>query len=296
MMHEPFAEWAALYAVGALDGEEQTRFETHLAAGCKTCSNTLYDLSAVAAALPQTLPNAPLRPQIREQLMARVRADTVLPVTAASRTPALREVPLQTKRAYSWAWRDLLPWAGGLAVAGLAGIAVWSLHDAHVQLGDQRAAITQIEAKKTQLAAELQRREQELAQERLLTALISSTDTRVASMFGTEPDAMKAEGWIVWSPSKERGFIVVHFLPELPAGKEYQLWAVAGQEALPAGAFTVDSIGHNALMVQVEVAQPERFEITVEPTGGVGAPSGPVMMRGSPEPAPKHKLHLNIQG
>jgi anti-sigma-K factor RskA len=85
----------------------------------------------------------------------------------------------------------------------------------------------------------------------------------------------------VWSPEKKRGFIVVHFLPPLPAGKQYQLWVIAGRQALPAGVFNVDTVGHNALTVQVGVAHPDRFAITVEPVGGRSVPSGPVMMKGS---------------
>lgn len=41
------------------------------------------------------------------------------------------------------------------------------------------------------------------------------------------------------------------FLPPLPAGKQYQLWVIAGRQALPAGVFNVDAVGHNALTVQV---------------------------------------------
>ena len=63
--------------------------------------------------------------------------------------------------------------------------------------------------------------------------------------------------------------------------QQYQLWVVAGRQALPAGVFNVDAVGHNALTVPVGVVHPDRFEITVEPVGGRSVPSGPVMMKGS---------------
>jgi anti-sigma-K factor RskA len=75
--------------------------------------------------------------------------------------------------------------------------------------------------------------------------------------------------------------MVVHFLPALPVGKTYQLWAITGQQALSAKVFQVDTAGHTSLMVPVAVAHPDRFEITVEPVGGVTVPSGPVMLQGS---------------
>ena len=55
--------------------------------------------------------------------------------------------------------------------------------------------------------------------------------------------------------------MVVHYLPALPVGKTYQLWAITGQRALSASVFQVDAIGHTALMVPVAVAHPDRFEI-----------------------------------
>ena len=55
-----------------------------------------------------------------------------------------------------------------------------------------------------------------------------------------------------------------------------------GQQALSARVFQVDTVGHTALMVPVAVAHPDRFEITVEPVGGVAIPSGPVMLHGHP--------------
>ena len=35
MVHEPFGEWSALAAVGALDGAERARFDAHLASGLR---------------------------------------------------------------------------------------------------------------------------------------------------------------------------------------------------------------------------------------------------------------------
>lgn len=32
--------------------------------------------------------------------------------------------------------------------------------------------------------------------------------------------------------------------------QQYQLWVVAGRQALPAGVFNVDAVGHNALTVR----------------------------------------------
>src|SRR4029434_4370566 len=137
-----------------------------------------------------------------------------------------------------------------------------ALYDTQLQLGKQQGV--------NQHLAE------ELVQERALTTLIAHTDTRVAALASPQPTTPPAAGWIVWSPAKQRGFMVVHFLPALPAGKTYQLWAIAGQQTLSFQVFQVDTLAHTALLVRVAVAHPDRFEVTVEPMGGVAVPSGPV--------------------
>jgi anti-sigma-K factor RskA len=187
-------------------------------------------------------------------------------------------------------WEDLIFWrtVGLVTSAALVLLLVISVAPPPepmpgyiAELSDQRATIDRLEAERSRLATDLVHRDQELAQEHALTGLISHTDTRVASLAGIKPTAARAAGWIVWSPEKKRGFIVVHFLPPLPAGKQYQLWVITGRQALSAGVFNVDTVGHNALTVQVGVAHPDRFAITVEPVGGRSVPSGPVMMKGS---------------
>jgi anti-sigma-K factor RskA len=257
--HEPFTEWAALYAVGTLDGEERTQFETHLATGCPDCTTMLSELSAVAATLAWAAPAVSPRPELREKLLARVRTEQ------APEAPALS---FSIKRLPTWVWWRRALWVGRVAVASLVGVLGLALYDTQLQLGKQRGVNQQLA--------------EELVQERVLTDLIAHTDTRVAALASPQPTTPPAAGWIVWSPAKQRGFMVVHFLPALPAGKTYQLWAIVGQQTLSARVFQVDTVGHTALMVPVAVAHPDRFEITVEPVGGVAVPSGPVMLQGHP--------------
>jgi anti-sigma-K factor RskA len=74
--HEPFTEWAALYAMGTLEGEERTQFEAHLATGCSDCTTMLSELSAVVATLAWAAPAVSPRPELREKLLARVRTES----------------------------------------------------------------------------------------------------------------------------------------------------------------------------------------------------------------------------
>ena len=154
---------------------------------------------------------------------------------------------------------------GGLVAAGLATALVWGLHDTREALESERARAARLE--------------QELAQERAVTSLVGHTDTHVAALRGLDT-AARADGWIVWSPSKREGFMVVHNLPMLPAGRQYRLWVLGESTWAPAGAFEVDAIGHAVLTVPVKREHPERFAVTVEPVGPQSAPTGPTVMQG----------------
>jgi anti-sigma-K factor RskA len=251
--HEPFAEWAALAAVGALDGEERTGFDAHLASGCPECDQSVEALSETTAALAWTLPDVHPPPRLRQRVMARVAAESSGRVVFGEQATARARRPF---------W----PWLGGLAAASVITALGWGLLDTRSTLEQQRALLGRLE--------------QDLADQRALTGLVSGTDSSVAPLKGSGV-AGRADGWVAWSPERKRGFLVVHNLPPLPAGHHYQLWVIAGQTTAPAGVFDVDAIGHASLMVPVEAAKPDLFAITVEPSGGRPSPSGPIVMKSS---------------
>jgi Anti-sigma-K factor rskA, C-terminal len=258
--HEPFAEWSALAAVGALDGAERARFDAHLVGGCAACETNLLEGTRVVAALAWTLPDAPLRAEVRDRLMARVAAE-------ARPGTSLGLAPTMSRRSRGATERRPWRWAGGLVAAGLATVLVWGLHDTRQALESARGRVGLLE--------------RELEQERAITSLVAHTDTHVAALRGLDA-AARADGWIVWSPSKREGFMVVHHLPMLPPGQRYHLWTVGDSAWAPAGTFEVDHIGHAALTVRVERERPERFAVTVELESPRTAPRGPTVMQGAP--------------
>jgi hypothetical protein len=151
--------------------------------------------------------------------------------------------------------------------ASLATALVWGLHDTRQALQLERTRVGELE--------------RELADERAITSLVAHTDTHIAALRGLG-GAAHAEGWLVWSPSKREGFMVVHHLPVLPAGRQYQLWVGGGSAWAPGGRFEVDGIGHAALTVQVGLERPERFAITVEAEAVGAVPRGDTVMQGAP--------------
>jgi anti-sigma-K factor RskA len=250
--HEPFDEWSVLATVGALDEDERIRFDAHLATGCDRCEEQLRQYREVATTLARTLPDEPVPSDLRGRLMARVTKENQASSTALPRDPS---------RAI---WRR--PWAGALVAAGLVGIVAWGIYDTRSTVQRQQASIDRLQ--------------QELAEQKALTSLVSDTDTDVAALRGIGV-AERADGWVVWSPAHRRGYLVVHNLPPLPPGRQYQFWVKVGPQPMPAGVFGVDAVGHAALVVTVDTERPDVFAVTVEQAGGAPAPSGPVVLQGS---------------
>ena len=71
-LDEEAAGRAALYALGALEGEEARDFEQHVASGCAACAAELRELEGVVAALGQAAPEAEPPEGVRARLLALV--------------------------------------------------------------------------------------------------------------------------------------------------------------------------------------------------------------------------------
>ena len=79
------------------------------------------------------------------------------------------------------------------------------------------------------------------------------------------------------------GLLVAAGLPSAPEGKAYQLWAIVGKNPpVSAGVFTVDTKGTGSLRVPPlsGVGKVDVFAVTLEPAGGLPAPSGQMYLAG----------------
>ena len=61
MNHEEWLTQADIYALGALDGDELTAFEAHLATGCSECAQHLRTTREALTLLPRSLTSVPPR-------------------------------------------------------------------------------------------------------------------------------------------------------------------------------------------------------------------------------------------
>ena len=253
MTGEEMRDLAAAYALGALDGEDRARFEALLRAGDSDASSALGEFEATVAGLAGEHVETP-PPSVKAALMARIAAEERRPSAAG---PARRRRPI---------WPAL--WAAALA-AGLGAIVVGLSMSASY------------EKRLDALAREAAGLRETVVREQQVIALLRDPSTAIVTLAGLEA-APAARARMLWN-GPAGGLLVAAGLPPAPAGKTYQLWAIVGKEPpISAGIFSVDVGGTGSLRVSAlpGVQKVDVFAVTLEPAGGVRAPSGTMYLAG----------------
>jgi hypothetical protein len=205
-------------------------------------------------------------PQIDPPAALRARVMSV----AAPRLPATTP----PSRPIAW-W---LATAASLAVAG--GLSIYS-----TELRNRIAGL-EGELRDTQARADAARQQTDAARR-------AAADAETAMAILTAPDvarvdlagqtvAPKASARAFWSRSRGMVFNASN-LPPLPAGRAYQLWVVTVQGPISAGLLTPDARGSVSATFNTppDIPQPVAMAVTIEPAGGVPAPTGDRFLVGS---------------
>jgi len=105
-------------------------------------------------------------------------------------------------------------------------------------------------------------------------AILTAPDVARVDLAG-QPASPNASGRAFWSRSRGLVFNASN-LPPLPAGRTYQLWVVTDQAPVSAGLLTPDAQGSfsDTFDTPVDIRPPVAVAVTIEPAGGVPAPTG----------------------
>ena len=259
MSHDPFDTQAAAYALGALDGEELAQFEAHLGQSCARCEATLRDSRQALAALAWETPAAAPPPQVKEALLGRMAATGPAP----RRRDDLRA-----------AWlRWTIATVAAMIVGGfLAGMYVAARYEARLgKLARETSALRGEEAGLRERVALYPG----------VVELLRDPVTRVIALRGAGPSP-EARGRVIWHETAG-GHVFVAKLPPASPGKTYELWTITRGKPSPAGVFQVDGSGQASQKVAPVGGRVDVFAVTLEPAGGVPAPTGPIVLASSKE-------------
>ena len=193
--------------------------------------------------------------QCTQELAALWETTEALAVAASgpAPSPALREriladvraappqnvVPLESKRRRS---TPTLAAVAAVAAVVALGIGLWAA-DLSSQLDDSRAA---------------------LERERAAAAIVADPGSRIV-------DFAAGNGRLVVDQDG-RAALVLTALGPAPADKTYQAWIIEDDNPIPAGTFPGED-GLDVVLVDGDVAEGEIVAVTVEPAGGVDAPT-----------------------
>jgi anti-sigma-K factor RskA len=288
LTHEEYKEMLAAYALGALDGAEARALEEHLDS-CLECPAEIVEWRETASAL--ALSAAPVEPpkELRARLLESVR--TLKQGASDGRSGAGETT---TAAADVAAVADAEAEGGAQTVSNVIRMPVdtrgrWS---APVRLGAIAAAVAIISLAATlfivwnrlnSLERQYEREHtavevlaRQLAEEREVRELLTAPGARTTQLAGTSA-AQQASARLAFDPQTGRAMLFAYNLPPAPAGKAYQLWYIADlKHPVPGGVFNPDARGGVVMHDRVpeEGRNASIFAVTLEPQGGVSAPTG----------------------
>jgi anti-sigma-K factor RskA len=247
-----------LYALGALDGEEQQMLEAHLRA-CAYCQQQLAAARQRTALMGLAAAPAAPRPQVKLALMEKVRAEK----RAGAQTSATHAPPSTTGKK-RWGLRFSLGF--GLATIVLA-FATYELARQDLDRGKQ---LQQLQAQVSEDAATLQ----------AMGQVTGAPDSAQITLL-QQPNQPPGQARMLYNARMGLGVYSGQIAPA-PAGKSYQLWLVPSSGA-PVSAGLVDANQQNgAVVVRLTPGlAPKAFAVTLEPFGGRPQPTGPMVLVGA---------------
>ena len=152
------------------------------------------------------------------------------------------------------------------------------------QISQQQAQVSSLQSQlgdRDAVAAALQR---QISDQNDRMALLLDPAVRLAPLADPK-NATKATGRIYWLDAAKEGLVIVSNLQPIleGEGKDLELWVLCGnQPPVQAGLFWTDNTGHGVTQIKManESACADKFLVTIEPEGGVQAPTGPVVLSG----------------
>jgi len=256
MSHGEAVELLGAYALDAVDGDEFTELEEHLAT-CPRCRAELDGLREVAAAMGNSVEPLPegLWSNIASRLPERQPDEEppAMPQLAPEGRSPFRAPPDGRRRPR----RSAMTTIGALAVAAAAVAVVLGIS---LVRADNKVSDLQASAASSSSA---------------VTTALRTPGHRVVDLDSSSHAALAR---VVVVPSGQC-YLVSSNLPALGQGRTYQLWAIEGKRPIYLG--LLGGAPRQAAFTMAGSTRPSHLSITAEPTGGSVFPTGPIVATGS---------------
>jgi anti-sigma-K factor RskA len=266
--HDELQDNLPAWAIGALRSSESREVEDHLP-GCASCraeAAALADVPLVLAALGRLQTPAPA---VRARVIAQV-AGRPAPLVESQVEPRV------TGRSSPAPW---LAAAASLILAAYLGVDGVRVRN---ELALVRTELREARAEAAATAIRLTALQQASDRSQSAFAVLVAPDVARIDLAAQPGQAPGANGRAFWSRTRGMVFSATA-LPPPPPGRTYQVWVVTKNPApISAGLVEPDKDGRvNAVFATpADIAQPVAVAVTIEPAGGVPAPTGPKVLVG----------------
>ena len=235
------------------------------------CDALEAELDATEQGLPEELVALAPPPEVKERVLWSIRGE-------GQDEPAFAPIPSSLPASSALPDRGLMTmiWALGVAASFMLAMAFGALwYATRADLGATRVNVAQLEALLHERTRDLAEKDRELA-------WLKDPRVQVALLKGLEGNpAAKAK--LLWHPGSKQGILWVSGLPPLPLDKSYELWAFVGDQPVPAGTFDAKEGGATVIPISKQEnlgESPVKFAVSIEPKGGVPAPTGAIVLVG----------------
>lgn len=244
-------------------------------------------LDALGRAVPQVAPP----PGLRAKVLAAAVREPIEPAAAPAAVPApptpaapsapvpfpARPAPVSVPAAAPSSWWPWLVAAASMAIAVGTSLGWISARGEVARLQSTIAELRASAAEFLNVRAEFDRERSD--RERVI-AILSAGDVHSASLGSVAP-AGAARGHVYVSASRGL-FFAAESLPPLPAGRTYQLWTIVAGQPVSHGIFEPQGDGRAQVLAQAPPGAVQAIAVTIEPDGGVPAPTGDKVLLGLP--------------
>lgn len=284
--HEALRESLAAASLDALAADETAAVLAHVAS-CEACGAELAALRDATASLallaPESRVDAVRCDRIRARLLARTAADRHVRLSPASPvSPRTVESRDSTTARPEFAGRGRRSRATWLAVAASVALvaSAGALYTVARERAELRAALAQSATRSATASARLDDAAARLARAQRTLSALTGPSVRVVEL--TTAGTKEPVARMFWERSTGTWTMFAHHLREPATGKTYQLWLVTRDAKISAGTFMPNADGTAVVSATYALRDPlQAIAVTIEPTGGVAQPTGPIVILGA---------------
>ena len=263
----PWSELLAGYVLGDLSSDDMIRVQAYLDNHPEAVQE-IIELKATLNLMSLGLPDVPVPPMIKDNLLAALPSEKVIPIKQVKQS--------NLKFNEGNRWRTIASIAGSMAAVTIVGLGLQS-YQLQQEFIATRQELKQLRETQEKLLA--QQSDQSRYQQSI--SLMNQPSGRILRLTGSGT-AIQTTGTIVIAPTQKRAVLMVKNMPAPPPGKLYHLWAIVNGQKIACIQFTPEADGQVMLQLPADRwSNAVGVVVTIESVQSEAQPVGEMVMSSS---------------